>query len=100
MTQKKTNSALGLFPSVLSSLGRLAQKIQQAQPCERELDELQMLLETLPLTSDEFGVACDRLRNAQRFLQKGEGGAARWELNALRSALDVRRRDGIPRGDD
>jgi hypothetical protein len=41
------------------------------------------ILEALPLTREEYGVACNALANAQRDLQAGEAGAARWQLRQL-----------------
>jgi len=45
------------------------------------------LLEALLLASAEFGVAINRLANAQRYLDAGEPAAARYELNLLRRSL-------------
>ena len=52
-----------------------------------EMDELRGLLETLPLTTEEFGLATNRLANAHRYVKAREAGAARWELNTLRQQL-------------
>jgi hypothetical protein len=41
------------------------------------------ILEALPLTSADFCAAVNRLGNAQRYLQSGERGAARFELRQL-----------------
>jgi hypothetical protein len=46
------------------------------------LDVLAML-NSLPLTTSEFGLAVSRLKNAQRYLVANEPGAARWELRIL-----------------
>jgi len=46
------------------------------------------LLEALPQSSAEFGVAVNRLRSAQDYLRCGEAGAARYELNLLRRSLE------------
>jgi hypothetical protein len=48
---------------------------------------LRELLEALPLASAEFGVAVNRLANAQRYLCTAEPAAARYELNLLRRSL-------------
>jgi hypothetical protein len=45
-------------------------------------------LEALPLTTAEFGLAVNRLANAERYLQAGERGAACFELNLLRRRLE------------
>ncbi|MCZ7526575.1 MAG: hypothetical protein M5U14_09490 [Acidimicrobiia bacterium] len=63
-----------------------------------ELYELQVLLETLPLSTDQFGLACVRLQNAQRYLVSEEHGAARWELNTLRQQLRLQlEAEAVPR---
>ena len=36
-------------------------------------------------STDEFGLACNRLKNARRYLIAREVGGARWELNTLRT---------------
>lgn len=76
-----------VFQPVLSTLSRLVRRTTSEFGASAEISQLQTLLETLPLGSDEFGIACNRLRNAQRYLQSNEAGAARWELNALASQL-------------
>ena len=45
------------------------------------------LLEALPLASADFGIAVNRIANAQRYLCDGEFAAARYELNLLRPSL-------------
>jgi hypothetical protein len=79
-----------VFQPVLSAIGRLAPMIRSGQDASGELDHVQVLLESLPLSSGDFGVACHRLLNVQRYLQAGERGAARWELNILGEQLRSR----------
>ena len=55
-------------------------------PCD-ELDDVRCLLESLPLTTGEYGVARNRLRNAHRYLKSQERGAARFELRLLAGSL-------------
>ena len=50
---------------------------------EEKCAEVQMLLEALPLNTDEFALAGNRLRNAARYLKSGERGAACYELKLL-----------------
>ena len=72
---------------------------QERDATNQELDELHLLLECLPLTTEEFSVAANRLKNAHRYLTAQEVGAARWELNALRQQLrrQVDRPNAVPR---
>jgi hypothetical protein len=91
----------GLFQTVLSKLGHVAHLIRQRSELTEELQQINDLLQTLPLPTDEYCVACSRLTNAWRYLQAAERGAANWELNLLRQllrrwqeseAIEVRRR--------
>jgi hypothetical protein len=50
-------------------------------------EETRSLLETLPLTFDEFNLSRLRLKNALDFSQAGEFGAAAFELRLLRGRL-------------
>ena len=72
-----------VFNPILSSLMRLIQKVRQGNIAIGDLEQLEDLLQTLPLASDDFGFAFNHLRNARRYLQSTETGAARWELNTL-----------------
>jgi hypothetical protein len=47
---------------------------------------LRVLLEALPLTSTEFGLAVNRLANAQHYLESGEHGTS-FDLRLLRQAV-------------
>jgi hypothetical protein len=47
---------------------------------------LRVLLDSLPLDTTEFGLAVDRLANAQHYLESGDHGAS-FELRLLRRSL-------------
>jgi hypothetical protein len=68
-------------------LDRLLQRNGDIEPYFDDLNAAQLLLESLPLASEPFGVAMSRLRNARRYLESSETGAARYELRLLASAL-------------
>ena len=51
------------------------------------LTEASALLESLPLSTTEFGVATNRLHSVFRYLESGECGAARYELRLLTRGL-------------
>lgn len=55
-----------------------------------ELQEVCELLESLPLATDEYQTARNRLRNAHRYLVSQERGAARYELKLLAGSLRPR----------
>jgi len=48
-----------------------------------ELNDIRDILNSLPLDSEDFGVAVNRLRNCYRYLCSNESGAARYELKLL-----------------
>lgn len=56
-----------------------------------DLQEVRGLLDSLPLASDEYGTASNRLRNAHRYLVSQERGAARYELILLAGSLRCER---------
>ena len=72
---------------VVSALIDLIERLKDGRDINGELKELRLLLETIPFTTDEFGLACNRLRNAQQYLHVREPGAAVWELDALMQRL-------------
>lgn len=76
-----------VFQPVLGAMAGLAKKLGHGSAIGGEVNHLESFLETLPLKSDDFGIACNRLRNARRYLESNERGAARWEMNALANQL-------------
>jgi hypothetical protein len=90
MRDSRQSHAVGyqsVFQPVLSSLARLVQQLRRGHSTNGELENLQALLESLPLSTQDFGLACNRLQNAQRYLHARERGAAKWELHALQQHL-------------
>jgi hypothetical protein len=69
------------------SVERLEKSIRQESSEFGELQHLAELLDALPLTTEEYGVARNRLRNASRYLRSGERGAAQYELGLLFGSL-------------
>ena len=65
---------------VLRSLQRGADVIDRLQ-------QVRELLDSLPLPTDEYSTAFNRLRNAHRYLISQERGAARYELALLAASL-------------
>jgi hypothetical protein len=51
------------------------------------LESVRSLLESLPLSTGEYGIGQNRLRNAERYLKSQEHGAARFELQMLAGSL-------------
>ena len=55
-----------VFGPVMSALNRLVVQLRNGHHTDGEVDDPRVLLETLPLSTDEFGLSCNRLRNAHR----------------------------------
>jgi hypothetical protein len=53
-----------------------------------DFDHVRHLLEALPLTTAEFGLAVNRLANARHYLESSEPGATRYELGLLLRSLE------------
>ena len=74
--------------------GRLRRLIDQEVDADGWLDELTealVLLESLPLSTSEYGLAASRLNNARRYLESSERGAARYELRLVAGSLNGKR---------
>src|SRR4029077_2092075 len=56
---------------------------------DADFNEARLALECLPLSTDEFATAINRLANARSYLQAGERGAARFELLQLLRSLET-----------
>ena len=64
-------------------LRSLVQTLSDATRASDEMDNLRKIFESLPLSTAEFSLAMNRLRNARRYLSSNELGAARCELRLL-----------------
>ncbi len=73
--------------SVLQCLGRLQQKRQLDEAAHDDFATARAMLETMPLATDQFDLACRRLHNAQHYLRYTEPGAAWYELRMLEGSL-------------
>jgi hypothetical protein len=73
--------------SVNQCLGRLLQKRQLDEAARDDFAAARSMLEAMPLSTDEFGLACTRLQNAQHYLRYTEPGAAWYELRMLAGNL-------------
>ncbi len=56
----------------------------------KELTLIAQMLSSLPLATDVYGLAENRLANARRYLDSGEFGAARYELRLLLGIISPR----------
>jgi hypothetical protein len=69
------------------AIERAIEKIKNNVRINHEVDQARALLESMPLTTEEFGHANNRLRNANRYVNSSEFGAASWELATLAKLL-------------
>lgn len=72
---------------LFQTLQYLLRAIHRDQDVLDELQQVRDLLDSLPLTSGEYGTATNRLRNAHRYLVSKERGAARYELQMMTGML-------------
>jgi hypothetical protein len=82
-----TTTVAQISQSVHQCLGRLLQKRILDQAARDEFAAVHTMLEAMPLPTDQFGLACTRLKNAQHYLRYTEPGAAWYELRLLASSL-------------
>lgn len=75
---------------LLDTVAHLLASLRRDAEIVAELQEVCDLLESLPLSTDEYQTAKNRLRNAHRYLVSQERGAARYELNLLAGSLRPR----------
>jgi hypothetical protein len=73
--------------SVVHCVNRLLQKRQLDEAAHDDFAAARSMLEALPLSTDQFDLACSRLKNAQHYLKYTEPGAAWYELRLLASSL-------------
>ena len=92
MNAKTTQSTTyeSVFQPILGLLKRLLLEVKDRTTPTSVDAELQEMLETLPLSTDDFAIAHNRMRNAQRYLDSREFGAALWELNSMNHHLQSR----------
>ena len=68
---------------VVATLKGLLEQAMQNLPDCGCWDQVQDVLEALPLPTDSFGTAVNRLRNARNYATQGELGAAKFELRQI-----------------
>ena len=79
----KTQTLESVYQPVLDALDQLFGRVNADHAVEADFDQATFLLETLPLASDEFGIARLRLTNAKRYRDAKELGAAGWEIRTV-----------------
>lgn len=70
-----------------NSLLALLEALPDNPHAARWFEYVELALETMPLSTDEFGAAKNRCENARRYRQSNECGAAKFELRLLLKGL-------------
>jgi hypothetical protein len=77
---------VNVWEAAIATLEALAENVKHGN-VDGQLGEVQALLEALPLSSGDFSRAANNLKNAERYLQSNEYGAAAYELRMLTGAV-------------
>jgi hypothetical protein len=89
--QKELHKVDDLCRELCRELRQLRRLISREGMLDERFGRVRDLLAALPLPSDEYAVAINRLANAERYLSSSERGAANYELQLLLGSL--RKRD-------
>ncbi len=80
-----------MFARAARLTAHLARHVSARGTSLKLFDEVEHVLACLPLSSEEFSIACYRLRNARHASSQGEFGAAGYELKLLAHSLHTRK---------
>ena len=69
-----TTTVQQITQSVNQCLGRLLQKRQLDEAAHDDFQAARSMLEAMPLSTDQFDLACSRLKNAQHYLRVHRAG--------------------------
>ena len=86
---KSSYSQIGdVTRQIQRSIQKLMLSLQNSMNPRDSLERIRENLESLPLATEEFDLAKSRIRNARRYLDSGETGAARYEVRMLIRGLN------------
>lgn len=91
MTSVRTRTVerlVNVWEAAIATLGALAEQVRRGD-ADGQMGEVQALLEALPLRSGDFSRVANNLKNAERYLQSNEYGAAAYELRMLAGAVRI-----------
>ena len=77
---------VSVWDAAVAAVEALAKRVKRGN-VNGPLREVQELLEALPLSSGDFSRVANNLKNAERYLQSRERGAASYELRMLAGAV-------------
>ena len=77
---------VSVWDAAVAAVEALARQVKRGK-LKGQLSEVREVLEALPLSSSDFCRVANNLRNAERYLQSHEWGAASYELRMLAGAV-------------
>jgi hypothetical protein len=83
----------GAFMRLMQAARKLIRDVRDGRKESRHRFEVEDLLTTVLLTTEEHALACRRLANAMQYAVEGETGAACFELRMLLRSLIRRERE-------
>ena len=83
---RTSHKLVNVWDAAIAAMEALAQQVKRGD-LNGQLGEVQALLEALPLSSGAFCRVSNHLKNAERYLQSHERGAAAYELRMLARAV-------------
>ena len=83
---RTADKLVNVWDAAVAAIEALAEQVKRGK-VNGQLSEVQELLQALPLSSGDFSRVVNNLKNAQRYLQSQERGAAAYELRMLAGAL-------------
>jgi hypothetical protein len=90
------STLLVLWENVLARLTKLARATEQGTFSVEAFADVERHLDCVPLAHPEYSLVRRRLDNAKAYLQRGEAGAARFELRQLARSLHGTARQWAP----
>jgi len=87
---RQTRTVNDIADRLLRKLRELSSQVcrdSRSQEAADQFSEAHSLISALPLTTEEFGVAINRLKNAVRYCSSEEPGAAHYELRLLATSI-------------
>ena len=84
---KQTDTVDVRYFQIQTMISTLQSRCKQGLPCDLLLDSILRILESLPLSTDEYGRAICHLSNCERYLKLNERGAAVYELRLLAAGM-------------
>ncbi|MCA9186356.1 MAG: hypothetical protein KDA99_12080 [Planctomycetales bacterium] len=86
--EKHTSSTVReILDELVLSLDTLLQGTEDSNQTAGSIGNAKKLIAALPLATDDFCTASNRMRNAVRYFNSGERGAAKYELRLLLASL-------------